>query len=338
MENLLILANCAFDKTPTSAILFFEGVVAVGVIACWLVLPRLQTKIQPRFWIMAVGVLIFELFTAPMWHNYRMGIWAYLYRDVSWILTLGWSALILSVVVFTDKLLPQLKEWQRFMVYLVAMTVLTLPLEAWLVGIGLRSYAPEVLSALSGRFLLGVPIEFLYYVPVFTGLVIGFYKYWSFVLDDTLLVPVKRVKWGRGVLLTALAIFLFEVMVEPMVQNVGFPRWSYIFHDISVVMTGIWIGVIALTALLVYRFCLHWPIAYRFLAALVVCTAIAIPIEYGLFVTGYRIYGPSAVHNFSGFVIPVLNAPIEIAFGVPCYMALVIGFIRYWEILLDNRL
>lgn len=333
-----LLATCAFDKTPTPSILLFEGfVLAVVGLGLWF-LSRIQTQIFSRFLIMAVGVLIFELFTAPMWHNERMGVWAYIYQDVSWILTVGWSILFLGVVEIVDKLLPGWREWRRFALYLVVLTLVVLPLEIWVVGIGIRSYSPEVLAALSGQRIAGVPLEFLYYVPVFSGLVIGFYKYWSFVLEDALLVPVKRIHWGRGIVITALAIFLFEVMIEPMVLNQGFPRWSYLFHDISFLMTGIWVAVIGLTALLVYRFFPHYPMGYRFAIALLLCTAIALPIEYLLFTNGYRVYGPSAVHNFSGFVIPVLDAPIEIAFAIPCYMALVIAFIRYWEILLDNRL
>ena len=338
IHALWFLGHCAFEKTATPATLLFQGFVFAMVgLGLWF-LSKLQSQILARFGIVAVGVLIFELFTAPMWRNAHLGEWAYLYHDVSWILTIGWSILFLGVVEIVDKLLPRWREWKRFLLYLGVLILLTLPLEMWVVNINVRSYAPEVLDSLSGLTIANVPIELVYYVPVFAGLVIGFYKYWGFVLEDTLLIPLKKIRWARGIAMTALAIFMIEVMVEPMVVNAGFPSWSFIFHDISVIMTGIWVGVIAITALLVYRLFPHYPIATRFILALSICTAIALPIEYALFVSGIRVYGPSAMANFSGFNIPVINAPIEIAFAIPCYMALVIGLVRYWEIALDKRL
>jgi hypothetical protein len=333
----LFLAHCDFDKTANAATLGFQIFVLGGLVGCFSILPRMKDRILVRFGLVAIGVLIFELFTAPMWHNYKLGPWAYVYQDVSWILTLGCTVLILSVVTIVDQLLSQWREWKRFIVYLVVLDLVTFPLEIWVFQIGIRRYAPEVLETLSGITIAGVPLEALYYIPVFTGLVIGFYKYWCFVLEDAILVPVKKRHWLRGFVITTVAIVGFELMIGPMVKNVGFPRWSYLFHNIDILMTGTWVLVIAITAIIVSRIFLSWSIAERFVLALMICTGIALPIEYGLFVTGYRVYGESAVHNFSGFVIPVINAPVEIAFAIPCYMALVIAFIRYWEITFDNH-
>ncbi|MFM7266076.1 MAG: hypothetical protein ACKOZW_10920 [Cyanobium sp.] len=338
MPAPLLLTACGFDKSPTPPVLALQALVLAATAAgLWLV-SRWRDRAPLRFGLMGLGVLIFQLFTAPMWNNDHLGPWAYLYRDVSWVLTLAWTTLFLVVVEAIDRLRPRWRAWRRFLLALGLITVVALPVELLLVQLGVRSYAPEVLAAVGPWRLAGVPLEFLYYVPVFAALVLGFYRYWSFVLDDALLIPVLRIRWWRGLALTAVAVLLFELMVEPMVENRGFPAWSMLHRDVSLLMSGVWVLVIALTAALVVRLGATLPIALRFLLALAIATAIALPIEYGLVAAGVRVYGPSATANFSGFTIPLLQAPVEIAFAIPCYLALVIAFIRYWEIVLDNRL
>jgi hypothetical protein len=333
-----IFAHCSFDKTPTVPIVIFELFVVAVFASALFFLSKIKDKIWLRFAIMAVGVLIFELFTAPMWNNHKLGQWAYLYHDVSWILTIGWTSLIMIVVVFVDKLLPNIKEWRRFFLYLVILTVAIVPLEMLVVNLGIRGYSPEVKQAISGVYILGVPVELLYYSPVFTGLIISFYKYWSFVIDDVPLIPLKRIKWLRDLIITFLGIFLLEVMVEPMVQNQKLPQWSYIFHDISFLITGMWILIIAVTAILVGKFFSHFPMIYRFILALSMTTMLAVPLEAWLINNGFRVYSASAQKFYIGVLMPGLNVPVEIAFAIPCYMALIIAFIRYWESLLDNSL
>jgi len=338
MNTTILLVSCGFDKTPTPASLGLEFVLMAAVLLGIAWLARLCDRWPLRLGVMAVAVLLFELFTAPMWDNLHLGWWAYLYQDVSWILTLGWSVLLLLVVALVDRLLPRWREWKRFLLVLLLLDLLVVPLEIALVAAGVRGYAPEVRAAVVGGTLAGVPLEMLYYVPVFSGLLIAFYKYWMLALDNSLLIPVRRLHWLRGFVLATVAVLLFELMVEPMVMNRGFPAWSYLYRDISLVMTGVWILVIAVAALVVERLGLEQPTPVRYLLALMVATAIALPIEYGLYLTGFRVYGPSAVANFTGFRIAILEAPIEIAFAIPCYLALMIAFIRYWEICLDNHL
>jgi hypothetical protein len=328
---------CNFDKTPNPAILLFELFVLLGVAAAFFILPKIQPKIGVRFLVMCVGVLIFEVFTAPMWHNFKMGWWAYVYRDVSWILTIGWAAMILSVVLLVDHF-SQLKAANRFGLYLLILTALVSVFELIVVNIGIRGYAPEVLQAVSGVFIAGVPIELLYYTPVFTALVISFYKYWSFAIDDQLLAPAKYPHWLRTLIIAFLAVFLFEVMIEPMVSNEKLPQWSYIFHDVSLIMTGLWILSVWLATNLVNKYLLQYSLVQQFLATLLVTGALALPLESWLILNGYRVYRESAIANFTGFTIPFVGVPVEVAFAIPCYMALVIAFIRYWEILIENRL
>jgi hypothetical protein len=44
------------------------------------------------------------------------------------------------------------------------------------------------------------------------------------------------------------------------------------------------------------------------------------------------------VERFTGLKNPITGLPAEIGVAVPCYLALIVAFIRYWEVVLDNRL
>src|SRR3989337_3475234 len=85
------LLACNFDKTPTLPIISFELFVIIGTIIALFVLSKISKKVLLRYFIITIGVLIFEIFTAPMWNNFKLGWWAYVYKDVTWILTIGWS-------------------------------------------------------------------------------------------------------------------------------------------------------------------------------------------------------------------------------------------------------
>ena len=331
-NELMDHAYGAFDRTPTPAIIGFEIFVILGTAVMLVILARYKDRILHRFWIMALGVLIFEVFTGPMWNNYKMGLWAYLYRDVAWVLTFGWSTMILSTIVVIDLAMPRVKEWQRFAAYLAVLTALVVVFERIVVGLGIRSYTPEVMAVIEGSYIpvLDVPYHLFYYVPIFMSLVIGFYKYWSIVLDQEMPIPVPT-PWLWALLVTVVGVFFFEVMIEPMVVNSKLPSWSYIYRDISIVMTFGWVLLIWLALLLVDRLLSHLGPRRRFAAYLVVLAVIALPIEAWLISSDIRVYGGSATQDFSGFRVPLFDVAIEVAFAIPLYMALIIGFVRYWE-------
>jgi hypothetical protein len=337
-------------RTPTPSTITFEVVVLLLVLAAcawmWRVVPRFGL----RFLATAAGVLIFEVFTAPMWRNEKLGAWGYVYHDVSWILTLGWTTLILGASTLVDHLAPRRREGVRFVLTLGILLPLVIVAENVVLWLQIRDYAPEVKAVLSGPREPGVspatiphyiglaPLEILYYVPVFTALVLGFAKYWFFVIDDTALAPVRRQRWLRSLGLTALAVLLFELMIEPMVENSNFPSWSYFYRDLSFLLTGLWVVMIAAVGLFVQHFLGSRPIPQRFAAALFLIAALALPVESWLIHNGYRVYGPSATANFCGYNTWLTGVPVEIAFAIPLYMALLFGFIRYWEIVGENRL
>lgn len=328
---------CTFERDPTPAILAFEGIVLAAAAGVLYTFRRFDPKVVWRFATIAVGVLIFEMFTGPMWRNEHLGVWAYVYHDLSWILTVGWTTLILATVVLVDRRLHSWRAASRFGAYLAILTGVVLVAEAVVVNLGIRSYSPEVQQTIVGVYVAGVPIEALYYVPVFMALVIGFYKYWAFVIDNELLMPVLKKRWWRTLGLTALAVLLFELMIEPMVVNNGFPSWSYIYRDITVLMTGLWIVLIAAATIVIDKVFLHLDLRVRFLGYIGLIGIMALPIEAWFIQNGFRIYGPSATADFTGFRTPVTGVPVEVAFAIPLYMALIVGFVRYWETVAENR-
>ncbi len=331
-------AQRAAERVATVPILVFDLSVVLAAITSYLVLSRFTRQLWLRAIVMVAGVFLFELFTSPMWHNEHLGRFAYVYCDVSWILTLGWTTLILTVVVSVDRWLSHCGEAKRFAVYLGILVIVVPIAEMVVVGLGIRSYAPEVLRAVSGISMFGVPLEILYYVPVFTALVIAFYKYWNLVIDKAALVPVKKRNWLRAVALAFIGVFLFELVVEPVVENGKFPVWSYVYRDISFLYTGLRVLLIAIGAILIDRFMLGMSLPLRFVAGVLLISALALPFEAWFVANGYREYGNSAVMNYSGFTSPITGLPVEIVFAIPCYLSLIVCFIRYWEIVFDNRL
>lgn len=330
-------AACQLDKSPTLPILSFELFILLATIFAFFVLRKIKDKLLQRFLIVASGVFIFEAFTAPMWRNVKLGQWAYLYGDVSWILTIGWSTLILSTILLVDTLLKNFREWQRFIAYLLILTFIGFFFEALVVNMGIRTYSPEVRETVIGYYIAGVPLEGFYYLPVFMSLIIAFYKYWSFVMEKTPVIPIKKQKWIRNFVIAILGVLLFELMIEPMLVNAKFPAWSYIYRDITFIMTGIWIVVAWIATTIVDKIFIHWNLKKRFALYLFFGSTIMIPLEAWFITNGFRIYGPSAVANFSGFRLSLTNVPIEITFAIPFYLALIICFIRYWAMVFDNK-
>jgi hypothetical protein len=201
------------------------------------------------------------------------------------------------------------------------------------IGLGIRSYVPEVQAVVGGAWipLLNVPAAGLYYVPVFMTLTISFYKYWLPTIEQLPLGEPRRAPLLRRFVLSFAGVFFFELMIEPMVENRGFPAWSYVYRDITVLMTLLWVVVLTLGSTAVDRLFPRADLRLRFAAYLAVIGTLATPIEAWFINAGLRVYGPSASGNFSGFKAIVGNIPIEVALGIPLYLALVIAFVRYWE-------
>ena len=337
-DRKINMAAEIFDRTPTIGIIVFEIIIIILTGVALFLLSKTQKKILLRFLIAIIGIFIFEMFTAPMWNNLHLGVWAYLYRDISWVLTIGWAGMIVTAVTLVDHYFNKLNRPKRFLLSLLFLTILGMAGETVVVNLGIRTYSPEVRETILGIIpILGIPVNVIFYIPVFMALVIGFYNYWCLALDDKPVMPMKKRKWGRDFIIAAVGILLFEIMVEPMVTNAKLPAWSYLYRDVSFVLTGIWILIVWFSLKLVDKFFINVELAYKFIIYLIVIGILALPFEAYFISSGIRVYGPSATKNLSGIIVPWLNVPSEVIFAIPLYFALIVAFIRYWEIILDNR-
>jgi len=163
---------------------FELGVILLSVLIL-IVLRKSNSKIYRRFGLTFLAVLLFEYFTHPLWINTNLQSWAYLYLDVSWVITLCWTNLIVVSMAIIEYLMPKAKEWKKFLSLMILVIIKGLYLEWLFLRLGIRQY-PEVIQAhLDNTFRIAnvVPLVEIFYLPTFLGLIIGFVKYWEITLD-----------------------------------------------------------------------------------------------------------------------------------------------------------
>jgi len=161
--------------------IFEIGVILISL-TILLFLYKLDKHSLKTYGLIFLGVLLFEYFTQALWLNKNLEPWAYLYLDVSWIITLGWSTIIIASKKIVELYFPTWKAPVKFLSSLVLVTIIGYFAEATVLGLGIREYSSAVLNIASGVKIGLVPIEALYYIPVFITLVLTFAAYWQTLL------------------------------------------------------------------------------------------------------------------------------------------------------------
>jgi FlaA1/EpsC-like NDP-sugar epimerase len=173
--------------------MIFEISILILVSVFLLLLYKLDSKVFRRFGLAFVAVLLFQYFTQALWLNLNLEPWAYLYLDVAWILTVGWAGIIVVCMQIIELYFPKLPEKARYLFSIILIGIVGFFAEWVVVGLGIRDYPQLVKEGLSG-ILLGygkVPIEALYYIPVFMALMVAFVRYWEINFDSSK-TPVKK--------------------------------------------------------------------------------------------------------------------------------------------------
>ena len=158
----------------------FEILVIVVSLGVLLLLQKNDKNAWKKYIITAIAVLLFEYFTQALWLNNNLAKWSYLYLDVNWVLTLGWTAIILVSVVFVDYTFKSASDKKRYVFYIITASIIGFFGEVLVTSMGIREYSSATQALISGVEVFGsVPIEAIYYIPVFMALVIAFKKYWE---------------------------------------------------------------------------------------------------------------------------------------------------------------
>ena len=169
-------------------ITIIEVMIVIYTISLWVYMKKNKYRdVTRKFIILFVGVLLFEIMSEPMWLNEGFDSWAYIYKDITWVITLGWVSIFMTSILIVDHAFRHLPEKSRFWLYLLFIEAITVPIEAGLVESGVRKYAPVLTATMSGLFIpyTSVPLEAVYAIPLFTSLILTFYKYINHLFDTT---------------------------------------------------------------------------------------------------------------------------------------------------------
>jgi hypothetical protein len=161
--------------------MIFEIIILVLTISLLIYLYS-KNKDSLKFYIfIAVGVLLFEYFTQALWINRNLESWAYLYLDVSWILTIMWADVIIFTLFLVERFNAKSTELKKFFTSVALVTIFVMAIEWILIRTGVRWYPEAILKLYdSTPRLFGImPLHEIIYVFSFIGLILAFAKYWQ---------------------------------------------------------------------------------------------------------------------------------------------------------------
>ena len=161
--------------------MLFETTVILLAIVFVGLLQKANKKTLLRFGLAFCGILLFEYFTQSLWVNEGLEPWAYLYLDISWILTIGWSTIVVVSMAIIENYGKKLSKTKQMLSIIGLITVIGIIAEWVVVNLGIREYALRVQTMLaeSPKILGNIPLREIIYIPAFMFLVVFFIKYWE---------------------------------------------------------------------------------------------------------------------------------------------------------------
>lgn len=320
-----------FDKVATPEIILFEIVLIIFSFFSIFYLRKHQEKIVVKWFLGFLIFTLFQMFTASMFSTIKLGSWAYIYIKTSWIISMVWGVFIVWADYISNKIFKKYSI-KNFIFSILFLSFTTFAFELLMINLGIRVFSEETLKMFS---MTGIALFPIYYSIIISIFIMSFYKYWNLELDQKIAVPVKK----NNILsffVCFLGILAFDIMTRTMVNNVGWPEWSYIINNVSIILTLIGAVLIWLSVTLIDEFFGYFDNLKKFAIYFGLSIVPIFLLEVFLINKNVRVYGQETIDNFSGIIVPVLNVPIEVFFGSTFYLLIVLPFVVYVVFLMNQ--
>jgi hypothetical protein len=147
----------------------------------------------------------------------------------------------------------------------------------------------------------------------------------------------RHKKTIRNMIITLIAVVLFELMIDPLVANERLSSWTYYYRDLNIIITLGWVVIVSAAISLIDHFFSKLSSFKRFWLYVIAVDGLSLPAEIFLVQSGVRVYSESLLSTTYGALIPFTGVPFEVGLAIPMYFMLVIGFTKYWETILDGK-
>ncbi len=321
-----------FDKVATPQIILFEIFLIVFSFCSIIYLKKHQEKIMIRWFLGFLIFTLFQMFTASMFSTIKLGPWAYLYIKTSWIIGMIWGVFIVWADYISNKIFKK-HTIKNFVFSILFLSIIAFVFELLMISLGIRVFSEDTLKMFSNT---GITLFPIYYSIIISLFIISFYKYWSLELDQKIQVPVKKNNMF-SFLVCFLGILNFDIVTRTMVNNSGWPEWSYIINNVSIILTFLGAVLIWLSVTLIDEFFGYFDNLKKFVIYFGLSIIPIFLLEVFLISKGMRVYCEETVNNFSGIIIPGINVPIEVFLGSTFYLLIVLPFVIYVVFLMSQR-
>ncbi len=139
----------------------------------------------------------------------------------------------------------------------------------------------------------------------------------------------KKVLLKRYFLIAA-GVFLFEFSTQLLWINKGLHPLTYLGPTLNWIITLGWTNIIFYSMLVVDMYVKKSQIK-RYFASLILIVIVSLIAENIVLLIGIRAYSNEVTALLSGVSVPFLSVPIEALFYIPAFIALVLGFTKYFE-------